>query len=1317
MIFSRRTAIALGMALAALLILSGTVAASPGWMQRVGTIGNALSLADCSHVYLDAVDISKIRASQTPPYIVIAECFSARDRISVLTQPAPELRVGQTVDIEGDLTTLDSGDRGLTNVTVWGYTDSLGNLLYHGPLIKGIDAPTPWGYKVDLTVNSSTLRSATPSESEMNPPGEVTTDSSVEVVPCATIADAKAQDLGTLVELRCKPVSSVSSFVLGQDGSTDSISVNYTGTVGETSRVCVIKGTIDTDGTNKVLDIDSGQNYNVQESFQGSVSTAAQGSIAWAKTFADGHVFAAGDITGRVITRNWTDYLYIEDDTRARGIRVEKTAHGHVKGEVVSVEGTLATNSDGERYIAATTITQTGSGELDPLGMNNKWLGGGDFAYDPGPPISGQRGITGASGLNNIGLLVRVWGKVSEIDMANPAQWFRITDGSNVQAKVAYPPFAYALNDYVAISGISSCEVDTNGDLQRVLRPQPLTCTITQATGQSDPAITSPVNFTVTFSEPVYGFTADDVSISGTATRTGSPVVTPIGTDGAQYNVAVDGFTGYGTVIATVPAGGAQNDSSVWNYAATYTDNSVNYIGNVVYVKPGGTGDQSGKDWNNAKPTIQAGLNATDTYHQTQVWVAKGTYSERITLKSGVALYGGFAGTEAQLSERPTFQRAQPDANETVVDGGKAGSVVTIPSDATSATVIDGFTIRNGTGTSVSSSYYGGGIYCPAGATGSPVISHNKIAWNYVSSYGGGIYIGGGSPTITYNVITGNDGTYYGGGVCLANSTATIANNVISANGAASGGGIYCNTGTTTIVNNTIAVNDGDYGGGILCNNSVTITGNIIAYNCSGIWQTNTSQHPTINYNCLYNATADYTNVTLGTGNTLQDPNFARVSYGDLHIQPGSTCRNAGNNAAVQSLPTDIEGRTRILDTTVDMGAYESDGTTYSISDKVYRVIGTSGNDSNDGTDWDTPHAMATVQGAIDKAAQAGGEVWVKGIVSGAGGTYAGHFALKPFVYLYGGFGAVSGETKANRNWVLYTTTLDGTSNGRVLAFRGGYGVNSVDAFTIIRGYMSTDHGGGIYCSNSSPVISRNTLKNNSVGSYKYGGGIYCFDGSPLITGNWVGTYNNPNHAYDGGGIMSNYSKASIYGNYVEYNTATSGGGISSWGAATIVNNFIYKNTASQQGCGINRPGSGNALIANNTITYNTASGSLIEWAGGGGIYVYGGTSDTVTLANNIVAYNKYDGIYRDLYANLTLSMFKNCVYENRNSSNVLTPYVNITNYGTNFTTDPKLSTTFPWRIQTGSSCINTADTNYAPTDDIEGRQRGSSPDVGCYEY
>jgi len=244
-----RTALAVGIAVVTLFVLSATLAASPDWMQRVGTIGHAVTLQDDSHVYLDAVEISKIRGSQTPPYLVIAECFSPRDKIIVLTQPAPELRVGETVDVEGDLTTLESGDRAVVNATIWGYTDSSGTLLYHGPLIKGLLEPTPWEWKANLTIVPPATQSSQ-SESNPTPPVEVSTDSSVNVESCSTIADAKAKDVGTVVELRCKPISSVGSgyFMLGQDGSSDTLKTYFTGSVSQTDRVCVVRGTIDTDG-------------------------------------------------------------------------------------------------------------------------------------------------------------------------------------------------------------------------------------------------------------------------------------------------------------------------------------------------------------------------------------------------------------------------------------------------------------------------------------------------------------------------------------------------------------------------------------------------------------------------------------------------------------------------------------------------------------------------------------------------------------------------------------------------------------------------------------------------------------------------------------------------------------------------------------------------------------------------------------------------------------------------------------------------------------------------------------------------------------
>jgi hypothetical protein len=180
--------------------------------------------------------------------------------------------------------------------------------------------------------------------------------------------------------------------------------------------------------------------------------------------------------------------------------------------------------------------------------------------------------------------------------------------------------------------------------------------------------------------------------------------------------------------------------------------------GNVIHVRTNGSDSNDGSTWELAKLTVTAALAAATSGKE--VWVAEGLYYENITLASGVALYGGFSGSELAREQR------SPKVHETILDGNSSGSVVAITANATSDTVIDGFAIRNGTGTYVDPTYYGGGIYCPSG---SPTIANNIIKWNYTKGsgntpgIGGGIYCGSGSPIITHNVITGNEARDGGG--------------------------------------------------------------------------------------------------------------------------------------------------------------------------------------------------------------------------------------------------------------------------------------------------------------------------------------------------------------------------------------------------------------------------------------------------------------------------------------------------------------------------------------------------------------------------
>ena len=117
---------------------------------------------------------------------------------------------------------------------------------------------------------------------------------------------------------------------------------------------------------------------------------------------------------------------------------------------------------DGERVLQG-VAGANGQGPVPaPLGISNAALGGGDWFYDA-QTGAGQAGVTGSTGTGNIGLRVRIWGRVTAIDRY--AQFFLITDGSGVAdasgqtgMRVSGPvPAWLQTGDTVAVTGVSSC--------------------------------------------------------------------------------------------------------------------------------------------------------------------------------------------------------------------------------------------------------------------------------------------------------------------------------------------------------------------------------------------------------------------------------------------------------------------------------------------------------------------------------------------------------------------------------------------------------------------------------------------------------------------------------------------------------------------------------------------------------------------------------------------------------------------------------------------------------------------------------------------
>jgi hypothetical protein len=179
-------------------------------------------------------------------------------------------------------------------------------------------------------------------------------------------------------------------------------------------------------------------------------------SIVEAKRSPDGGRVWLSD---QVVSAALPGEFYAQRPDRSMGIGVRwDGASPELGGEPV-VFGTMTTVS-GERMIEASAVVP-GSGGLEPtpVGINYETLGGWGLHWDPGPPPTGQRGITGAIGLNNIGLLVKTWGKVLEIEDAISPTWFTLSCGTGDIIRVELPPEVDppGLNEYVSVTGISSC--------------------------------------------------------------------------------------------------------------------------------------------------------------------------------------------------------------------------------------------------------------------------------------------------------------------------------------------------------------------------------------------------------------------------------------------------------------------------------------------------------------------------------------------------------------------------------------------------------------------------------------------------------------------------------------------------------------------------------------------------------------------------------------------------------------------------------------------------------------------------------------------
>lgn len=324
----------------------------------------------------------------------------------------------------------------------------------------------------------------------------------------------------------------------------------------------------------------------------------------------------------------------------------------------------------------------------------------------------------------------------------------------------------------------------------------------------------------------------------------------------------------------------------------------------IVYVRETGDDAADGQSWGNARATIQAGVNAASAQGGAEVWVAKGSYQERIQIKPYTYVHGGYYGDEVVASDRDLL------ANQTVIDAQQLGTAVTIDAPGTHS-ALTGFTIINGLG------FFGGGVHCrPMSA---PLIANNRI-FNCASDN-------------TIGSMSSNQAARYsgGGGIRGESASPVILNNVIVSNSApalvvfgrlhAGGGGISLTGGSQAVVaHNTLARNSGyaQLGTISLTSANVEIRNNIIAFGTGGI-SAATGTNPLIERNCFF-GNAD--NGLTGDQPVFDDPRFLD-DQAMFFVAADSPCLDTGLSLSGQTGWTDVYGRPRVAGLAPDIGAVE----------------------------------------------------------------------------------------------------------------------------------------------------------------------------------------------------------------------------------------------------------------------------------------------------------------------------------------------------------------------------------------------------------
>ena len=260
----------------------------------------------------------------------------------------------------------------------------------------------------------------------------------------------------------------------------------------------------------------------------------------------------------------------------------------------------------------------------------------------------------------------------------------------------------------------------------------------------------------------------------------------------------------------------------------------------IVYVDLNANGAVDGTSWENAYTDLSLAIE--DAVSGQEIWVAAGTYyattcpmfacngndrKKHFTLKLGVALYGGFTGTEVTRADRDWLMNEtllSADLNDDDVWDNGAGTwsnreenawhVIFITNDyyLDDTTILDGFTIKNGQADVGPTDNTAGGIRL--GANNAPTIRNCIFDSNYGSAGSAAISVEVSTGTVIDNCTFSGNFAAGSSAIGLRDSSVAISDSVFDDNyvtAGAFGGAISLDgTSTLTVTGSTFSLNGGE---------------------------------------------------------------------------------------------------------------------------------------------------------------------------------------------------------------------------------------------------------------------------------------------------------------------------------------------------------------------------------------------------------------------------------------------------------------------------------------------------------------------------